>query len=123
MARQIAQHHEIDVSLLFAIVQQESAWHPKAISSKGAIGLMQIMPATGKWFCGLSEEQLLNPRRNLECGVSYFAKQLKDFGSIELALCAYNAGPTRVRRLGRCPRIPETMSYVHKILVDWKEYR
>ncbi len=121
MAQETAHRHQIDVSLLFAIVQQESGWNPKAISHAGAIGLMQIMPSTGHWFCGLTKKQLFDPQNNLECGTSYFAKQLKDFGSVKLALCAYNAGPTRVRKLGRCPRFKETMLYTRNILAAWKK--
>jgi soluble lytic murein transglycosylase-like protein len=119
IAWEIARHHHIEVSLLFAIVQQESKWNPKALSPKGAIGLMQIMPATGRDFCGLTEQQLLIPRLNLECGTAYFAKQLKTFGSVRLALCAYNAGPTRVRKLGKCPPFEETTQYVYNILKNW----
>ncbi|HDN27942.1 MAG TPA: lytic transglycosylase domain-containing protein [Thioploca sp.] len=119
IAWEIARQHHIEVSLLFAIVQQESKWNPKAISPKGAIGLMQIMPATGDDFCGLTEQQLLNPRLNLECGTAYFAKQFKAFGSVRLALCAYNAGPARVRKLGKCPDFKETTRYVHNILKNW----
>jgi soluble lytic murein transglycosylase-like protein len=120
MAWETARRYHIDVPLLFAIVRQESGWNPKAISPKGAIGLMQIMPATGKDFCGLTEKQLLNPRHNLECGTAYFAQQLKEFGSVRLALCAYNAGPTRVRNLGECPPFKETTQYTHNILKNWK---
>ncbi|MDM8561704.1 lytic transglycosylase domain-containing protein [Candidatus Parabeggiatoa sp. HSG14] len=120
IAWEIARQHKLEFSLLSAIVQQESAWNPKAVSPKGAIGLMQIMPATALGFCGLSKEQLFEPRQNLECGTAYFAHQLKKFGTVKLALCAYNAGPTRVRRLGRCPRFKETTLYTSKILKNWK---
>jgi soluble lytic murein transglycosylase-like protein len=119
IAWETARRHDIEVSLLAAIVRQESAWDPEAVSPKGAIGLMQIMPATGKQFCGLSQKQLFNPRNNLECGTAYFAQQLKDFGSVRLALCAYNAGPYRVRKLGDCPNFKETNQYVHNILKNW----
>jgi len=120
MAYEIARRYEIDSALLFAIVQQESAWDPKIVSHRGAIGLMQIMPQTGLDFCDLTEKQLYNPRLNLDCGTAYFARQLKNFGSVKLALCAYNAGPTRVRKLGRCPKFKETSQYTRIILKNWK---
>ncbi len=120
LAYDTARRHDLDYSLLFAIIQQESAWNPKAVSPSGAIGLMQIMPATAEGFCGLSRKQLFNPELNLECGTAYFVQQLNKFGSVKLALCAYNAGPTRVRKLGRCPNFKETTQYTKSILKKWK---
>lgn len=120
MAYEAARRHHIEVPLLFAIIQQESAWNPDAVSPKGAIGLMQIMPTTAQSFCGLTKQQLFDPLSNLECGTAYFAKQMKNFGSVRLALCAYNAGPTRVRKLGRCPSFKETTRYTRNVLKIWK---
>jgi len=120
IAWETARRYHLDVSLLFAIIQQESGWNPNAVSPKGAIGLMQIMPATAQTFCGLTEEQLFEAHHNLECGTAYFTKQLKVFGSVQLALCAYNAGPTRVQKLGRCPKFKETIEYTHNILANWR---
>lgn len=120
MAWETARHYHIDAALVFAIVQQESAWNPKAISPKGAIGLMQIMPSTGESFCGLDQTELFDPLKNLNCGVRYFSHQLKTFGSVKLALCAYNAGPTKVHKLGRCPRFRETTHYTRQILTNWQ---
>lgn len=119
LAKQVAERHGADVSLIFAIIKQESNWNSKVISSAGAIGLMQIMPATGKSFCGLSKKELFNPSKNIDCGVRYFIKQFSNFGSVKLALCAYNAGPGRVRKLGRCPTYKETINYVHRIMTAW----
>ncbi len=113
LAQQTAQRYGVDVSLVFAMIQQESGWKTKVVSHAGAIGLMQIMPSTGKGFCGLSKEQLTDPRQNLDCGVRYFRQQLKRFGTVELALCAYNAGPGRARK-GRCHN-SETRHYVRNI--------
>lgn len=120
MAWEMARRYHLDATLVFAIVQQESSWNPKAISPKGAIGLMQIMPATAKSFCGLTEVELFDPQKNLDCGIRYFARQIKTFGSVKLALCAYNAGPTKVRELGRCPRFQETTRYARQILTNWQ---
>jgi len=118
LAQQTALRYGVDVSLVFAMIQQESAWKTKVVSHAGAIGLMQIMPSTGKGFCGLSKEQLTVPRQNLDCGVRYFQKQLKRFGTVELALCAYNAGPGRARQ-GRCHN-SETKHYVRNITAMYK---
>jgi soluble lytic murein transglycosylase-like protein len=120
IAWETARRYHIDAPLLFAIVQQESQWNPKAVSPKGAIGLMQIMPATAAEFCGLDKEQLFEPHHNLECGTAYFSKQLKEFGTVQLALCAYNAGPGRVQKLGRCPSFKETIEYTRNILANWR---
>jgi len=119
LAKQAAERHGADVLLIFAIIKQESNWNSKITSSAGAIGLMQIMPATGKGFCGLSKKELFNPSKNIDCGVRYFIKQFMDFGSVKLALCAYNAGPGRVRKLGRCPTFKETIIYVDRIMTAW----
>ena len=120
MARQAAWRYGVDVSLVFAIINQESRWHPKIVSPKGAIGLMQIMPSTGNGECGLTKKQLYDPYNNLDCGVRYFKQQLDRFGSVKLALCAYNAGPHRVAKRGnQCPTFKETAHYVHNIMTDW----
>ncbi len=122
MAQQAAQQHGISVNLLYAIIRQESAWNPSAVSSVGALGLMQIMPGTGKSFCDLNTTELLDPQKNLNCGVRYFKKQLKRFGTVKLALCAYNAGPHRVASLGRCPNFKETNKYTRNILANWNSH-
>lgn len=119
-AAQAANKYGVDVSLAYAIIKQESAWQSKVTSKAGAIGIMQIMPATGKSFCNLSKKELFDHEKNLDCGMRYFSEQLKRFGSVKLALCAYNAGPHRVAKKGRCPRFKETMHYVHNIITDYE---
>jgi len=121
MATQAANRYGVDVRLIFAIIQQESGWKTKVVSSANAIGLMQIWPPTGISFCGLTKKQLYNPTKNLDCGVRYFSQQLKKFnGSVKLALCAYNAGPNRARQgLKRCNRIKETRKYIVNIYGSW----
>lgn len=121
LAQQTAKHYQLDDKLICAIINQESRWNPNAVSPKGAIGLMQIMPATGKEACNLNEEQLYNPAENIKCGVYYFNEQLKRFGSEELALCAYNAGPHRVVERDGCPPFRETKRYVRNILTAWRD--
>jgi soluble lytic murein transglycosylase-like protein len=116
MAKKMALKHQVDISLIFAMIKQESNWKSNVVSHAGAIGIMQIMPSTGRSFCGLSKKQLYNPHLNLDCGIRYLKKQLERFGSMKLALCAYNAGPGRVAKLKRCPRFKETTNYVNNIL-------
>jgi len=119
LARQAATDYGIDHRLFYALIKQESAWKPYAISPAGARGLTQIMPSTGMGECGLEREVLLDPYFNLYCGAYYFSKLLRRFKDVKLALAAYNSGPTRVARLGRVPRIRETQLYVKRIMANW----
>jgi len=119
LVQHAANHYHIDVSLVCAIIKQESGWNPNAVSPAGAIGLMQIMPGTGKGACGLTENQLYDPAKNIDCGVYYFSQQLTRFGSVELALCAYNAGPYRIVN-GECPSFQETTDYKQRVLSRWR---
>jgi soluble lytic murein transglycosylase-like protein len=121
LARQAATDYGIDHRLFYALIKQESAWKPDAISPAGARGLTQIMPATGMGECGLEREVLLNSYYNLYCGAYYFSKLLRRFKDVKLALAAYNSGPTRVARLGRVPRIRETQHYVRRIMASWNQ--
>jgi hypothetical protein len=98
--------------MFLRLIQQESSFNPSAVSPKGAIGLGQLMPATAQEL-GVDPT---DPLQNLEGAAKYLSQQLKRFGSPELALAAYNAGPTRVARLGRVPNIAETQNYVKTIL-------
>lgn len=116
MAYWVAQRHDLDPALFQALITQESAWNPRAISAKGAIGLGQLMPATAKAL-GVNPYQ---PYENLEGSARYLKAQLLRFGDVKLALCAYNAGPSRVAALGRCPAYPETQAYVKRILRRWQ---
>ena len=122
MATDAAERHGVDAALFHALVGQESAWNPVAVSHKGAAGLTQLMPLTALEFCGLSSNQRFEPDLNLDCGARYFAAQLDRFGDVQLALCAYNAGPGKVTELGRCPRFKETQQYVTRILAGWSRY-
>jgi len=120
LAIEKAELYDVDPALVCAIINQESRWNPNAVSPKGAVGLMQIMPSTGKEACGLNEEELYDPGENINCGVSYFTKLLNRFGSEKLALCAYNAGPHRVVKWNGCPNFKETNRYTRNILGAWK---
>jgi soluble lytic murein transglycosylase-like protein len=120
LADTAALRHGLDPRLFRALITHESDWKADAISPKGALGLAQVMPETGKSACGLSRVELLNPAKNLDCGAYYLAHQIKRFGDVKTALCAYNAGPTITARLGRCPNYRETQRYVSLILSSWK---
>lgn len=104
----------IDLNLLHAVIDQESAFNTRAKSHKGAMGLMQLMPATAKNL-GLSEAQYYDPYHNVHAGARYLKQQLQDFGSLPLALAAYNAGPGAVQKYGGIPPYQETRQYVASI--------
>jgi soluble lytic murein transglycosylase-like protein len=121
LATQAAFRHGIDHRLFHALIKHESAWNPRALSRKGARGLTQIMPMTGRSQCGLKRNVLFDPKMNLDCGAFYFSKLLRRFRNVRLALAAYNSGETRVARLGRVPRIRETQRYVKRVMKSWRQ--
>ncbi|MBK4735833.1 lytic transglycosylase domain-containing protein [Noviherbaspirillum sp. DKR-6] len=112
---EIAQQLHVDARLLHAVIRVESNYNAGAVSSKGASGLMQLMPATAQRF---GVKNLFDPRDNVEGGARYLKWLLGQFGNdLELALAAYNAGEQNVVRAGyRIPDFPETRSYVPKVL-------
>jgi len=111
----ISKDNGVDPALIDAMVRTESNYNPWAISSKGARGLMQLIPETGRRF---GVQDFFDPRQNLEGGVRYIKFLLNMFdGNVELSLAAYNAGENIVARLGRIPPYPETKNYVRKIRV------
>jgi hypothetical protein len=111
-AAEEAQRQGVDPDLVTRVIQQESSWKPDARSKAGAIGYMQLMPGTAKDM-GVDPS---DPKQNIIGGIKYLKKQLDDFGAIDLALAAYNAGPGTVRKLGnRVPNYPETIAYIEKI--------
>ena len=112
LAYQTAQKYGIDPDLFVRQIQAESAFRPDAVSSAGAIGLGQLMPATAKEL-GVDPN---DPVQNLEGAARYMKQQLDRFGDPALALAAYNAGPSRVAKAGGVPNITETQNYVAKIL-------
>lgn len=108
-----AERHGLDPKLLHALVLTESAYRPDARSPVGAGGLTQLMPATA---LELGVRNRFDPVENLMGGADYLARQIKRFGDLRLALAAYNAGPSRVERLGRVPDIAETRNYVATVV-------
>lgn len=106
-----------DWALLFqALVRVESAFNPDAVSPKGARGLAQLMPDTA---CALRVD-INDPRENLDGGARYLLAQIETFGSLELALAAYNAGPDAVRQYGGIPPYAETRAYVVRVLAEFE---
>lgn len=114
LIRQHASHHRIRPELVRAVIQVESAFNARAVSPKGAMGLMQLMPATAKQF-GVIDP--FNPAENIRAGVSYLRQLLDRYDHDEqLALAAYNAGPGAVDKYGsKVPPYKETQNYVLKI--------
>jgi len=110
-----AARHRLDGLLLAALVEAESSFLPDAVSPVGAVGLTQVMPATAAWLGGKGD--LTDPDSNLDLGARYLSRLIRRFdGNLELALAAYNAGPTNVLRYGGVPPFRETRSYVRKVL-------
>lgn len=117
----VARHHRMDATLVQAVVQVESAYDPAAVSRKGAVGLMQLMPATAHRY-GVPDR--LDPERNLHGGVRYLRDLIVRFDDVVLALAAYNAGEKAVERYGnRIPPFPETQRFVNKVLSAWRRLR
>lgn len=106
------EQHGVPVPLALALIWKESKGKAQARSHAGAKGLMQLMPKTA---AALGVRNPYDPKQNLKGGLAYLGAQLKRFGQVDLALAAYNAGPTRVAKLGRVPEIQETQNYVRKI--------
>jgi soluble lytic murein transglycosylase-like protein len=106
--------HNVDPKLVKAVIAAESGWNPRAISPKGAVGIMQLMPKTATDM-GVSNRY--NPEENIEGGIRYLKHLLEKFkGNLTMALAAYNAGPARVEKVGGVPSIPETVNYVRKVM-------
>jgi len=112
----------VDQALVHALIFAESSYDPKAVSPAGAIGLMQLMPATADRY---GVKDLYNPEQNVRGGVRHLKELLAQFdGNVELAVAAYNAGPGAVARAGnRVPPIAETTRYVPRVLAHYHRLR
>ena len=117
--RRAARAHRVDPLLIKAMIKTESNFNPRAVSSQGAQGLMQLMPGTAR------ELRVWDPfdaGQNIYGGTRYMRKLLDSYhGNIRLSLAAYNAGPGRVKN--RIPHIPETVAYVSKVMRLYQAYR
>jgi soluble lytic murein transglycosylase-like protein len=115
MIRETADRHSVSPALVEAIARVESAFNPRAVSHKGARGLMQVMPATGRRF-GVRSDKLFDPEHNLKAGVAYLAWLSKRYrGDIDLIAAAYNAGEGAVDDHGGIPPYRETRDYVKRV--------
>ncbi len=110
---QMANRYQLDPQLIHAIIEVESEYNPSAVSRKGALGLMQLVPETAQRF---GVENPFDPRQNIEGGVTYLKYLLDLFGGdVSLSLAAYNAGEHSVLRNGGIPSLAETLDYVRKV--------
>ncbi|HVS01135.1 MAG TPA: lytic transglycosylase domain-containing protein, partial [Thermoanaerobaculia bacterium] len=109
-----ARHHALEPRLVQAVIQVESGFDPRAVSSKGAMGLMQLMPDTARL---LRVSDPFDPEQNIRGGTLYLRQMIDSFqGRLELGLAAYNAGPNAVRRYAGIPPYDETRNYVQRVL-------
>ena len=117
----VANEHEIDPALIKSIIWAESSFNPRAVSEKGAVGLMQLMPSTAE---SLGVEDSLNPESNIDGGVRYFKKLLEKFnGDPKLALAAYNAGSRKVLQYKGVPPFEATQYYIKKVFKYYEGYK
>lgn len=138
--QEISNQYDVDSALIASMVNAESGFKEKAVSSKGAIGLMQLMPSTAEWLAGnmdveYNEELLYTAEYNLRLGIFYVNYLINVFNSEKLVLCAYNAGPTNVKNWlnnkeysqdGKTLlKIPynETKVYVNKVYKNYHYYK
>jgi soluble lytic murein transglycosylase len=128
LVRAQAEEAGLDPALVSSLVRAESRFHTDAVSPRGAVGLLQLMPATAEWIArklGVTTFDLRNPETNLRFGTWYLTYLLKRFGRIDLALAAYNAGPTRVDQWLAAGEtaFPETTAFVRRVLRGVSVYR
>lgn len=113
IVREAAERHKVDPALVKAVISTESGWNPAAISRKGAVGLMQLVPGTAQRF-GVGNP--FDPAQNVEAGTTYLKSLLDRYdGDLKKTLAAYNAGEHTVDRSGGVPPIWETQRYVQKV--------
>lgn len=115
MIFETARRHKVNPQVVAALIRAESAGNIRAVSHKGARGLMQLMPATAERF-GVRKDKLFDPKENLEAGIRYLSWLLDQFpDDLSKVLAAYNAGENAVLRYGGIPPYRETRNYVRRI--------
>lgn len=116
---ELARRNGVPAALVKAVIAAESRFDPRAVSSKGAQGLMQLMPATADM---LGVDDPFEPRENMGGGIRYLRLLLDRFGDPTWAVAAYNAGPEAVDRYGGIPPYPETRQYVRQVMAYYRKY-
>lgn len=109
----VSEAHGVDPMLVKALIQVESNYKPRARSPKGAMGLMQLMPATAREY---KVRNPFDPKSNIEAGIKHLKSLIERFDGVEMALAAYNAGEGAVRKFKGIPPYRETRNYVSRIL-------
>jgi soluble lytic murein transglycosylase len=111
--------YSVPPALVKAVIAAESAFNPRAVSRKGAQGLMQLMPQTA---ATLGVRDPLEPTQNVRGGTNYLRAMIDRYGDLSRALAAYNAGPTAVDHYGGIPPYRETRAYVERVLTYYRSY-
>ena len=115
----LARKHGVDWKLVAAVIQAESGFDPRAVSAKGAIGLMQVMPNTAALY-EVKESELYNPRKNIEAGVKHLRMLTDRYnGDLEKVIAAYNSGEGKVDLYQGIPPYQQTRSFVRKVLTQY----
>lgn len=117
---ELSKEFRVDSKLIMAVIRNESCFDRSAVSSAGAEGLMQLMPATAKSL-GVSDS--FNPQENIRGGTQYLSELIKKYhNNLSLALAAYNAGPGAVAKYDGVPPYPETKKYIKRVMKSYRSY-
>lgn len=117
----VADQHEVDPALIKAIIWAESGFNPKAVSEKGARGLMQLMPNTAK---SVGVKDSMNPASNIKGGVKYFKQLMTKYkGNEEMALAAYHLGSNKVKESKGIPKNESTQIFIRNVLKYYNNYK
>ncbi len=119
--RHYSEKYSLEEGLVHAVIKAESNYNATAVSKKGALGMMQLMPGTA---CLLKVDNPLDPAENIGGGSRYLRQMLDEFnGNLDFAIAAYNAGPNAVKRHGGIPPYEETRTYVKRVKQYLSTYR